>query len=197
MDDIKLLIKGNEKNTFSIHYSCDGFYYGGAVAPSICTIALCNIKTNELHTFALHNYICGGKCLIDAERQLLTDFVGYFKSLKNPILIHWSMNGLEYGFKAISARCENYGIYDLDFGNVQTVDFSDCIYDSLLKALLRNNCGSTNLLDGKQESVCFDKRNYNAVKLSTEAKSKGIAKLINLALQNDWMLNNDDEEDYD
>ena len=65
MDEIKLLIKGREQNTFAIHYSCDGFYDGGAIAPTICTIAMRNIKTNELHTFALANYILAGKCIIE------------------------------------------------------------------------------------------------------------------------------------
>ena len=57
MDKIKLLTKGQEANTYSIHYSCNGFYDGGAVAPTICCIALTNLKSGELHTFALQNYI--------------------------------------------------------------------------------------------------------------------------------------------
>ncbi len=38
MDDIKLSIKKQEQNTFTIHYSCNGFYDGGALAPMICSI---------------------------------------------------------------------------------------------------------------------------------------------------------------
>lgn len=67
MDEIRLLIKGKERETYSIHYSCNGFYYGGAVAPAICCIAMTNLKTLEKHVFALHNYIINGKCLVDAE----------------------------------------------------------------------------------------------------------------------------------
>lgn len=107
MDDIKLLIKGREKDTFAIHYACSGFYNGGAIAPTICSIVLTNIKSCEKHIFALHNYIIEGKCIIDAEKQLLTDFTTFFNTLKNPILVHWNMCGLEYGFKAIRGRGEN------------------------------------------------------------------------------------------
>ena len=82
MDEIRLLIKGKEKETYAIHYSCEGFYTGDAVAPSICCIAMVNLKTNEKHIFALHNYIKEGKCLIEAEKQLLSDFMNFFNILK-------------------------------------------------------------------------------------------------------------------
>ena len=178
MDDIKLQIKGREKETFAIHYACSGFYGGGAIAPTICSIVLTNIKTNEVHTFALQNYIVEGKCIIDAEKQLLTDFATFFEALKNPILIHWKMNGLEYGFKAITGRCENYGIYNLSFSDVDTIDLEDIMFYSLQGALAKNNCASADILGGKEEANCFNQRNYNAVKLSTVAKSKGLAKLV-------------------
>ena len=121
MDEIRLLIKGKERETYSIHYSCNGFYSGGAVAPTLCCIAMTNLKTQEKHTFALDNYIIEGKCLIEAEKQLLIDFVNFFNKLKNPILIHWRMDDLEYGFKAIIARCENYGIYDVSFSDTRNI----------------------------------------------------------------------------
>ncbi|MCM1003552.1 MAG: hypothetical protein NC408_04350 [Candidatus Gastranaerophilales bacterium] len=64
MDKIKLFVKDREQNTFAIHYSCECFYNGGAVAPSICAISLVNLKTKEVHTFAIHNYIIQGKSFI-------------------------------------------------------------------------------------------------------------------------------------
>lgn len=44
MDEMKLLIKGQEENVYIIHYSCDRFYKGGAIAPTICSIVLVNLK---------------------------------------------------------------------------------------------------------------------------------------------------------
>ena len=183
MDKIKLLTKGQEANTYSIHYSCNGFYDGGAVAPTICCIALTNLKSGELHTFALHNYIIEGKCLMDAEKQLLTDFTNFYNSIKKPILVNWRMNSAEFGFKAINARCENYGIYNLSFLKAKTIDLHPYIRIALQHILRINDCDSPYLLSGRDEADYFDKRNYNAVKLSTEVKSIGINELLKLIIK--------------
>ncbi|MBQ8634898.1 hypothetical protein IJ425_01940 [bacterium] len=183
MDKIKLLTKGQEANTYCIHYSSSGFYDGGAIAPTICCIAMTNLKTGELHTFALQNYIVEGKCLIEAEKQLLTDFANFYNSLKNPILVHWRMNSPEFGFKAINARCENYGICNLSFLNSKNLDLDFYIYLSLSEILKRCDYVSPYLLYGKIEADFFNKRNYNAVKLSTEAKSLGINSLLKLIIK--------------
>lgn len=94
------------------------------------------------------------------------------------------MDGLEYGFKAITARCENYGIYDISFSKVKNINLEDYSALSLQKTLERYQCNSVDFLSGKDEASCFEKRNYNAVKLSTVAKSVGIIQLLNLALKN-------------
>ncbi len=190
MDEIKLQIKGRERDTYTVHYSCSGFYSGGAVAPTICTIALVSYVTKDVHIFALHDYLIQGKSLIESEHQLLKDFVDFYKNLNNPVFVHWNMDGLEYGFKAILARFENYGIYDITFQKAEILNFSNYIYGSLLTVLDRNNCHSASLLNGKQEAMCFDKRNYNAVKYSTAAKAIGLSKLLNLALKGEL---NDEE----
>ncbi len=185
MDKIKLLIKYREQDTFAIHYACECFYNGGAVAPSICAISLVNMKTHELHTFALHNYILQGKSLIDSEKQVLLDFVDFYKSLNNPIFIHWSMDSLQYGFKAIFARAENFGIYDFDLSKMQDINLKNYIDLSLIRSLEMNNCKRISVLNGKDEAISFDKRDYNLVKLSTEGKVLGILELFEKYLNND------------
>lgn len=197
MDEVRLLIKGKERETYSIHYSCNGFYCGGAVAPTICAIAMTNLKTMEKHIFALHNYMNEGKSLVDAERQLLNDFTNFFNKLKNPILIHWRMDDLEFGFKAILARCENYGIYDLSFSETRNIKLDNYFYRGLQAALELYKCSSLDILSGKDEAICFNKRNFNAVKLSTVAKSVGLVKLLNYALKNgiDFNMKDDDDEE--
>ncbi|MBQ7287958.1 MAG: hypothetical protein IJW73_09375 [Candidatus Gastranaerophilales bacterium] len=190
MDKFKLLIKGQEQNTFTIHYSCNGFYDGGAIAPTICTIAIANLKTNELHTFSLQNYILQGKSLIDSEKELLSNFVNFFNSLENPIFIHWNMESLAFGFKAIRARCENYGFYDLSFANLIAFNLSDFTSNSLQNLLKENNCYLPDFLHGKQELDCFLSRNYNMVKLSTEAKTIGLKKVAQLALEDKAVMYN-------
>ncbi len=195
MDDIRLLIKGKEHETYSIHYSCSGFYNGGAIAPTICCIAMTNFMSQEKHVFSLHRYMIEGKSLIDSERQLLLDFVTFFNNLKNPILFHWRMDSLEYGFKAIFARCENYGFYDVSFSELKNVNLNDYFYSCLLSTLEQYQCSSLDILSGKEESTCFNQRNYNAVKLSTISKSVGMAKLLNYVIKNGFDFNNIDEKE--
>ena len=207
MDKIKLLIQGREENTYSIHYACSGFYYGGAIAPSICAISLVNLRTKEVYTFALHNYIIQGKSLIESEQQLLVDFVNFYKSLNNPIFIHWAMDSLEYGFKAIFARAENFGIYDFDLGKMQDINLNNLIdYNlgdfkniqpkadinlnnlidyNLIKSLEINNCKQITVMNGKDEAICFNKRDFNLVKLFIEGKVYGILNLFEKYISND------------
>lgn len=185
MDKIKLLIQGREQNTYSIHYACSGFYYGGAITPSICAISIVNMKTKELHTFALHNYIIQGKSLMESEQQLLIDFINFYKSLSNPMFIHWAMDSLEYGFKAIFARAENFGIYDFDLGKMQDINLNNLIDYNLIKSLEMNNCNQITVMNGKDEAICFNKQDFNLVKLSTEGKVYGILNLFEKYISND------------
>ncbi len=185
MDKIKLLIKGREQDTFVIHYACECFYNSGAIAPSICAISLVNLKTKEVYTFALHNYILQGKSLIESEHQLLIDFVDFYKSLNNPIFIHWAMDSIQYGFKAIYSRAENFGIYDFDLSKMQDINLNDLIDCSLIKILEINNCKRISVMNGKDEATCFDKRDFNLVQLSTQGKVLGILDLFEKYISND------------
>lgn len=194
MEKIKILINGKEGSVYSIHYSCSGFYNNGAIAPMICAIALCSLKTNEIHSFNIQNYLMQNKCLIDAERQLLQDFVIFYNGIKNPIFVHWNMDEIEYGFKAINARCENFGIQNFSFTKLKTINFSDYIFLSLKRALKFVNCLSPDFMDGRAEAIAFDKRNYSAVKLSTEAKAYGLIQLLSRLLKKEVEFSDFDDD---
>ena len=185
MDDIKLLTKGREHDVYSIHYSSNGFYDGGALAPAICCISLVNFSTHELHSFALHNYIFTEKCIVDAQKRLLCEFSEFIKNLNNPIYIHWNMYSLEYGFKALTAGCENFGIYDLSFNEADSYNLADKIEGSLFGAFEDYGYLSPAFLSGKEELACFDKRSYNLVKCSTDAKAIGIMALFKKLMKNE------------
>lgn len=193
MDEIKLQIKGKEQDTYAIHYSCDGFYNGGAYAPAICSIAVVNYTTRELHTFALNNYLIQGKSLVESEQQLLKDYVDFYKSLSNPILVHWNMDGLEYGFNAIRARAENFGLYDFDLTKIKDYNLSTVFHTNLMTSLEQNNCKRITVLNGKDEAICFNKRAFEIVKMSTEGKAIGLSVLFEKYLSNDLA---DDDDDY-
>ena len=176
---------------YSIHYSCSGFYRGGAISPTICCIALYNIKTKNLTSFSLQDGINQGLSMIDSERLLLNSFVEFFNKIETPFLIHWNMGMLEYGFKAIMARCENFGITNLNINN--SIDFDLAKYSSfnLLSTLAVNNCKKVTTLSGKEEASCFNKRDYNLVKLSTEAKAYGLAEVFKKYVNGNWSYDNE------
>ena len=191
MDEIKFLIKGKEQDTYAIHYSCDGFYDGGAYAPAICSIALVNYATKELHTFALHNYVVQGKSLMESEQQLLKDFVDFYKNLNNPIFVHWNMDGLEFGFNAIRARAENFGLYDFDLTKIKDYNLCTVFHTNIIKSLEQNNSKRVTVLNGMDEANCFNKRAFEMVKMSTEGKVLGLVDLFEKYLSNDLVEDDD------
>lgn len=185
MNEIKLQIKGREQDTYTIHYSCDGFYNGGAYAPAICSIALVNYATKELHTFAMNNYIVQGKSLIESEQLMLKDFVDFYKNLNNPIFVHWNMDSLEFGFNAIRARMENFGLHDFDLTKIKDYNLCTVFHTSLITSLEQNHCKRVTVLTGRDEAICFNKRAFEMVKMSTEGKTLGLSDLFEKYLSND------------
>ena len=185
MKEIKLQIKGREQDTYTIHYSCDGFYNGGAYAPAICSIALVNYATKELHTFAMNNYIVQGKSLIESEQLMLKDFVDFYKNLNNPIFVHWNMDSLEFGFNAIRARMGNFGLHDFDLTKIKDYNLCTVFHTSLITSLEQNHCKRVTVLTGRDEAICFNKRAFEMVKMSTEGKTLGLSDLFEKYLSND------------
>ena len=185
MNEIKLQIKGREQDTYTVHYSCDGFYDGGAYAPAICSIALVNYATKELHTFAMNNYIVQGKSLIESEKLMLKDFVDFYKNLNNPIFVHWNMDSLEFGFNAIRARMENFGLHDFDLTKIKDYNLCTVFHTSLITSLEQNHCKRVTVLTGRDEAICFNKRAFEMVKMSTEGKTLGLSDLFEKYLSND------------
>lgn len=185
MNKIKLQIKGREQDTYTVHYSCDGFYDGGAYAPAICSIALVNYATKELHTFAMNNYIVQGKSLIESEQLMLKDFVDFYKNLNNPIFVHWNMDSLEFGFNAIRARMENFGLHDFDLTKIKDYNLCTVFHTSLITSLEQNHCKRVTVLTGRDEAICFNKRAFEMVKMSTEGKTLGLSDLFEKYLSND------------
>lgn len=183
-------------NIYSIHYSCNGFYKGGAIAPTICCIAMYNVKTEELKSFSLLDGIIQGKSIIESEQMLLQSFTEFFNSIENPFIIHWRMDDLEYGFKAIMGRCGNFGIQNIDWNKMTDFNLSEFSPCGLITTLEDHKCQKVTLLSGKDEATCFDKRDYNLVKLSTEAKAYGIAKVFRDYINGFFYYDNNFDNNY-
>lgn len=176
-----------EFKAYSIHYSCNGFYDGGAIAPTICCIAMYNIKTDRLITFSIDRGLKLGLSLIQSEEKLLKDFVDFCKQRRNLFFAHWNMNSLQYGFKAITARCENFGINMFNINECLNFNLEEVSKYNLLDTFDCISYNSSSVLSGKQELICFNKRNYGLVRLSTEAKAIGISQLFKNYTNGEWL----------
>ena len=62
-----------------------------------------------------------------------------------------------------------------------------------MTSLEQNNCKRITVLNGKDEAICFNKRAFEIVKMSTEGKALGLFDLFEKYLSNDLA---DDDEDY-
>ncbi len=175
-----------KQNIYSIHYSCSGFYNGGAIAPSICCISVYNIKTEEMHSFSLDNYIQKGNSLMEAEKLLLTDFTEFFNKINCSFFIHWLMDGETYGFKAILARCLNFGINNLELNKLIDFNLASCSDFNLIDTLEQHNYKKVTVLHGKNEAIGFNNQNFKIVALSTEAKAIGLAELFKKYTKGTW-----------
>lgn len=185
------------KDTYSIYYSGSGTYNNGVIAPSVCCIAIYNVKTKEMHSFSLDKYICENKPLMEAEKLLLTDFTNFFNKIKNSFFVHWLMDSETFGFKAIFARCANFGINNLEIGKLDTFNikpyYFGCTDITLLEALEDCECDKVAILDRKSEIRKFNSQNFGLVAQSAEAKAIGIAKLFKECTESPW-CNGADED---
>ena len=174
-------------NVYSIHYSCNSLYCGGTIAPTICCIALCNIKTKEMISFSIDEGIKKGLSLVNSEEKLLKDFIKFCNKLENPFFAHWDMSSLEFGFKAILARCENFGIEPFDLNNVLDFNLSKKSEFYLKETLDIIGWKKPTYLTGKQEAAMFDKKEFAAINRSTQCKARGLAELFVNYTQGAWL----------
>lgn len=101
----------NNDNCYFIHYACDGFYSGSCPAPRISCIVIYNMKTNQCYKFSISERLATSSIDVEtAELELLEDFNRFIKRLPDVCFIHWNMQANGFGFKAMQARANDFGI---------------------------------------------------------------------------------------
>lgn len=61
-----------------------------------------------------------------------------------------------------------------------------------MTSLEQNNCKRITVLNGKDEAICFNKRVFEMVKMSTEGKAWGLVDLFEKYISNDLV----DDDNY-
>jgi len=195
----------NRDDVFTIHYACESF--DASNTPRITSISIQNLSTGESKSFNLHvealkkqydiNRLT--KVELDAsERALLQNFYKFVKAQKCS-WVHWNMKNSKYGFDALKNRYEilnpqktapNIRIqdrYDLSLllKKLYGSTFETCETKGKLLNLARRNCFPLEgMLTGRREADAFDKKDFQAVMASSQAKAETIGLIAKAAGEN-------------
>ncbi len=197
--DIKTLLK--QPNLFAIHYSCESLDdTNTSYAPRITSIAILNINSKIVHSFAIH--ICATEENIVPkdipnkydylEIQMLHKFSQFISENQQAFWLHWNMSSIHYGFSAINLRYQKltqnnlpnipddhcYNLSDL----IQDKYGRNCVDHPKMFSLMDLNGGrNRSVLSGKNEAQAFKEKSYVNLHNSTIQKVywfSEIAKLL-------------------
>ena len=147
----------NREDCYFIHYASNGFYSGSILAPKISCIVIYNLKSDKGYRFNIADHL-EGNSKEEAERLTLENFKLVFTKISNVSFIHWNMTANGFGFKAIQARAQDFGI-EIPIPNKENLfDLSDYVEYlagkklSIKQILWFNSLLDNEYLDGKTEA---------------------------------------------
>lgn len=179
----------NRNNCFFIHYASDGFYNGSSPAPRISCIVIYSLKNEKGYRFSINDHI-GGNSDEQAERLMLENFKLVFTKRPNVSFVHWNMTANGFGFKAIQARAQEFGIEIPIPDKENLFDLSSYIEYlagkklSIKQILWFNSLLDNEYLDGKTEAEYFKKWKYDEIYKSVELKVRGFAEVVKFIQEN-------------
>ncbi len=83
-------------------------------------------------------------------------------------------------------------MYGFDITKIKDYNLSTVFHTNLMTSLEQNNCKRITVLNGKNEAICFNKRVFEMVKMSTEGKALGLVDLFEKYISNDLV----DDDNY-
>ena len=83
-------------------------------------------------------------------------------------------------------------MYGFDITKIKDYNLSTVFHTNLITSLEQNNCKRITVLNGKDEAICFNKRVFEMVKMSTEGKALGLVDLFEKYISNDLV----DDDNY-
>lgn len=184
-----------------IHYSCESFYdVKDGHSPRITSIAVSHLDTGQTDSFSIH--MTAEKMLITTqnleqeydkiERKMLDDFFEYVNQHTSYLWIHWNMRDANYGFPAIEHRYRVLGGNPSIIANSNKIDFSRLLNDyygknyiahpKMVNLMKKNKITDKDFLNGADEALAFQKKEYVKLHQSTLRKVNIFADFLDLTL---------------
>lgn len=191
-----------------IHYSCESFYdRPDGSSPRITSIAVRYLDSGQTTSFSIHQVAeREGYDLVSLEshynqleRLMLDDFYDFVKTHQHFKWLHWNMRDSHFGFSAISHRYRTLKGQPIDIENSRLYDLSRLLIDiygvdyighrRLENLVKRNNMTAKDFLNGEEEAVAFDSKDYVKLHFSTLRKVDVLAGIVERA-DNDSLQTN-------
>jgi hypothetical protein len=190
-------LMNNPDYTLIIHYSCESFYNRpDGSSPRITSVALRNLGSGQTTSFSIHQMAEVKKYSSNdienhyeqLEKNMLDEFYKYVKERKKDTWVHWNMRDINYGFQALAHRHKVLGGVPEEIDESKLVDLSRSLvsiygvryieHPRLQKLMEKNKITHKDFLNGADEAVAFEKKEYVKLHQSTLRKVEVIANII-------------------
>lgn len=187
-----------------IHYSCERFYKReDGTSPRITSIAVRNLKNAQTISFSIHQ-IAERKHIAfkdieanydDLERQMLDEFYALVERRDGYQWLHWNMRDSGYGFQAIAHRHRVLGGTPVQIPENSLHDLARILvaihgaryapHPRMVNVMRLNHITDMDFLEGEQEAVAFENKEYVKLHLSTLRKVDVLAAIAQRELSGD------------
>lgn len=181
-----------------VHYSCESFYNRqDKSSPRITSIAVRNLATAQTQSFSIHQFAeRDDKMVIEdidghydnLEKKMLEAFFDYAKPRMGHTWLHWNMRDSNYGFAALEHRYRVHGGKPVEIPEVSRRDLSRLLtqlyganyadHPRLQNLMEQNGISNRDFLNGKEEAMAFENRDYVRLHQSTLRKVHVISDIV-------------------
>jgi hypothetical protein len=189
-------------NSILIHYSCESFYIiKDGRTPRVTSIAVRFLNSSQTISFSIHKIAELNKIqhseitnrYDELEKQMLKDFYDFVREYKTFRWLHWNMRDINFGFEAIKHRAIVLGIETYDISDENKYDFSRLLKEKYGKEYANhprlqfiinlNSISPKNWLDGEEEAIAFENKEYVKLHQSTLAKVHVMENILKLTAE--------------
>lgn len=200
---IKAIAEKTDNYTL-IHYSCESFYdIKDGRTPRITSIAVRNFNTAQTHSFSIHKVAEQKKINFEKitesydllEKSMLTEFFKYLELHKRSFYIHWNMRDMNYGFQAIEHRFKVLGGKPCIIDDEKKIDLARLLISLYTDRYIShgtngrlhsigelNKITAKDMLNGKEEALAFQKKEFIKLHQSTLRKVDVMSNLLESVL---------------
>lgn len=198
------MINDKREITLVIHYYCESFYdIKDGRTPRVTSIAVRNFDSGQTTSFSIHKSAELSGVSIhdisdhydDLEKNMLSEFFDFVKTISIQIIVHWNMRDINYGFQAIEHRYKVLGGNPIPIEDSRKVDLARELialygvayaphgdFGRMHSLMSLNSITAKDALTGAEEAKAFEEKEYVKLHQSTLRKVDVIANLLDRTL---------------